>query len=660
MVSAGFQILGTALGIIGWIGAIVVCALPMWKVTAFIGSNIVTSQTSWEGIWMNCVVQSTGQMQCKVYDSMLALSSDLQAARALTIISIVVGILAILLSVAGGQCTNCVEDPTSKAKVGIAAGVMFIIAGILCLVPVCWTAHTIIRDFYNPLMVSARLGTILTCALPMWRVTAFVGANIVTAQVIWEGLWMSCVVQSTGQMQCKVYDSMLALPQDLQAARAMVIIAVIVGVLGVLMAVVGGKCTNCMEDEGAKAKACIVSGVIFIIAAFLILIPVSWSAHAVIRDFYNPMVIAAQRRELGAALYLGWGAAGLLLLGGGMLCNNCPPKDERPYVQAKFAPARTVSSNRDYVDQRVVEVLDDGVSGQRHRHQAQSPTQEEEDTCGDGHSGFRRFVSDAGGAFTSDHREQHAKQREQDGDDDHGTCSLEVWGQSQQGVVDLALHLTRALHHTEIMPSAGLQILGTFLACIGFLGDIIICALPMWKVSAFIGNNIVTAQIFWEGLWMNCVKQSTGQMQCKVYDSMLALPRDLQAARALVVISILVVLMGVLLALAGGKCTNCIEDGAAKSRVAIAAGVFFIVGGILCLIPVSWSAHEVIRNFYNPIMNDAQRRELGAALFIGWGSAGLLIIGGAILCCQCQQQKDSRYSVKYSAPRSTASAGAYV
>ncbi|XP_073335079.1 claudin-like protein ZF-A89 [Pagrus major] len=210
------------------------------------------------------------------------------------------------------------------------------------------------------------------------------------------------------------------------------------------------------------------------------------------------------------------------------------------------------------------------------------------------------------------------------------------------------------------MASAGLQILGIFLATIGFLGDIIICALPMWKVSAFIGNNIVTAQIFWEGLWMNCVKQSTGQMQCKVYDSMLALPRDLQAARALVVISILIVLMGILLSAAGGKCTNCIEDEVAKSKVAITAGVFFIVGGILCIIPVSWSAHEVIRNFYNPIMIDAQRRELGASLFIGWGSAGLLLIGGALLCCQCEQRKDSRYSAKYSAPRSAASGGAYV
>lgn len=210
------------------------------------------------------------------------------------------------------------------------------------------------------------------------------------------------------------------------------------------------------------------------------------------------------------------------------------------------------------------------------------------------------------------------------------------------------------------MAAAGLQIFGIFLACIGFLGDILVCVLPMWKVSAFIGNNIVTAQIFWEGLWMNCVKQSTGQMQCKVYDSMLALPQDLQAARALVVISILIACMGILLAIAGGKCTNCIEDEAAKSKVAVAAGVIFIVAGILCIIPVSWSANEVIRNFYNPMMNNAQRRELGAALFVGWGAAALLIIGGALLCCQCSKHKDSRYSVKYSAPRSTASAGAYV
>lgn len=190
---------------------------------------------------------------------------------------------------------------------------------------------------------------IITCALPMWRVTAFIGANIVTAQVIWEGLWMNCVVQSTGQMQCKVYDSLLALPQDLQAARAMVIISVLVGVFGVLMAIIGGKCTNCMEDESSKAKACIVSGVIFIIAGLLILIPVSWSAQTVVRDFYNPLLSEAQRRELGASLYIGWGSGLLLMLGGGLLCWNCPPKDNRPYRAAKFAPSRSTTAGMNYV-----------------------------------------------------------------------------------------------------------------------------------------------------------------------------------------------------------------------------------------------------------------------------------------------------------------------
>ncbi|TSL04272.1 Claudin-like protein ZF-A89 [Bagarius yarrelli] len=207
------------------------------------------------------------------------------------------------------------------------------------------------------------------------------------------------------------------------------------------------------------------------------------------------------------------------------------------------------------------------------------------------------------------------------------------------------------------MATSGLQVLGLALAFLGLLGDIVICALPMWKVTAFIGQNIVTAQTFWEGLWMNCVMQSTGQMQCKVYDSMLALPRDLQAARALVVISILLALFGLLLAVAGGKCTNCIEDEPTKARVSVTAGVFFLVGGVLCLIPVCWSAHTVIMDFYNPTLADAQKRELGASLFIGWGASALLLLGGALFCCQCPKNEYRGYSAKYTAPRSNAHSG---
>ncbi|CAN9511296.1 unnamed protein product [Ophioblennius macclurei] len=202
------------------------------------------------------------------------------------------------------------------------------------------------------------------------------------------------------------------------------------------------------------------------------------------------------------------------------------------------------------------------------------------------------------------------------------------------------------------MVAAGLQILGIALCIIGWIGAIITCALPMWKVTAFVGQNIVTAQTTWEGIWMSCVVQSTGQMQCKVYDSMLALSQDLQAARALIIISILIGILGLLLAIAGGKCTNCVEDESSKTKIGIAAGVIFIIAGILCLIPVSWTANTIISNFYNPLQVNAQKRELGAALFIGWGSAALLILGGGLLCANCPP-KDT-YTAKYSAPRSTA------
>uniref|UniRef100_A0A8C7Y6S1 Claudin n=1 Tax=Oryzias sinensis TaxID=183150 RepID=A0A8C7Y6S1_9TELE len=135
MVSQGIQISGILLAVLGWLLDVIVCALPMWKVSAFVGANIITAQTIWQGMWMNCVVQSTGQMQCKVYDSVLALPQDLQAARAMCIISILLGIFGLVFAIAGGKCTNCIDHEKSKAKACICGGVMFILSGLLCLLP---------------------------------------------------------------------------------------------------------------------------------------------------------------------------------------------------------------------------------------------------------------------------------------------------------------------------------------------------------------------------------------------------------------------------------------------------------------------------------------------------------------------------------------------
>lgn len=73
------------------------------------------------------------------------------------------------------------------------------------------------------------------------------------------------------------------------------------------------------------------------------------------------------------------------------------------------------------------------------------------------------------------------------------------------------------------MANSGLQLLGFALALLGVIGLIIGTILPHWKMSAYVGDNIITAVAMYQGLWMSCAFQSTGQMQCKVYDSMLQL-----------------------------------------------------------------------------------------------------------------------------------------
>lgn len=184
-----------------------------------------------------------------------------------------------------------------------------------------------------------------------------------------------------------------------------------------------------------------------------------------------------------------------------------------------------------------------------------------------------------------------------------------------------------------------LQVLGITLSMMGLAGTILICALPMWKVTAFIGTNIVVAQVFWEGLWLNWVYERTGQMQCKLYDALLDLDPDLQAARGLVVVAMALACLAFVLFLAGAECTNCLSHPRAKARIVVASGVTFVLAGLTVVAPVSWTAHSIIRDFHSPMVHEALKREMGAALYLGWVTAGLLVVGGGVLCTSCPPER---------------------
>lgn len=189
---------------------------------------------------------------------------------------------------------------------------------------------------------------------------------------------------------------------------------------------------------------------------------------------------------------------------------------------------------------------------------------------------------------------------------------------------------------------------------IGLIGVAASTGMPMWRVTAFIGENIIVMETRYEGLWMNCYRQANIRMQCKVYDSLLALSPDLQAARGLMCCSVALTGLGLLIAIVGMRCTACIQDNdRAKRMILIISGCMILMGCFCCLIPVSWTGHAIIQDFYNPLLIDAQRRELGEALYIGWVSSAFLFAGGCIFtCCTGPLDKgpDPRYRYSRNAP----------
>ncbi|XP_058655430.1 claudin f isoform X2 [Onychostoma macrolepis] len=339
------EVSGQVLCFIGFIGICVSCGMPMWRVTSYIGANIVTGQIVWDGLWMNCVMQSTGQMQCKVQDSIMRLTQDLQAARALTVIAIVIGFIGMLLTFVGGQCSSCLKKESSMAKVLILGGILCIVAGVLCLIPVCWSSAYTISDFQSVLTIETQKRELGASIYIGWGASGF---------LLFGGIILCTSCPPREDMYPKYpamypYQGPMYGPPGsyMPAARALLIVAIIVCLFGVVLGIAGGKCTNFVERDDTKAKVAIASGVIFIVAGVLVLVPVCWSANTIVRDFYNPLLTDGQRRELGPSLYIGWGAAALLILGGGILCSSCPPKEDKYNI--KYSQPRSTATSRAYV-----------------------------------------------------------------------------------------------------------------------------------------------------------------------------------------------------------------------------------------------------------------------------------------------------------------------
>lgn len=144
-----YQVCAMLLALGGMTCTLVSTVSLRWKTSTSSGT-IITSTSIFEGLWMHCVATSVGSVQCKRYSSLFSLATHIQACRALMIISLIMGLFACIISLFGLKCTKFgSSDEHTKGKIALSGGLVFILAGICCLVPVSWYAATITYQFFN-------------------------------------------------------------------------------------------------------------------------------------------------------------------------------------------------------------------------------------------------------------------------------------------------------------------------------------------------------------------------------------------------------------------------------------------------------------------------------------------------------------------------------
>ncbi|XP_072548749.1 claudin-15-like isoform X1 [Salminus brasiliensis] len=158
-----------------------------------------------------------------------------------------------------------------------------------------------------------------------WRVST-VDGNVITTSTIYENLWMSCATDSTGVHNCREFPSMLALSGYIQACRALMIAAIVMGTFGLVATLVGMQCSKIGgENYILKGRIAAVGGVFFILQGLCTMIAVSWYAANITREFFDPLY-PGTKYEIGEGLYIGWSSGTLALIGGCCLLCSCNVK----------------------------------------------------------------------------------------------------------------------------------------------------------------------------------------------------------------------------------------------------------------------------------------------------------------------------------------------
>jgi len=193
-------------------------------------------------------------------------------------------------------------------------------------------------------------------------------------------------------------------------------------------------------------------------------------------------------------------------------------------------------------------------------------------------------------------------------------CSL----QATSEVKKMVFLTTKIMQRTALFVTVG-----------GLVTSLITAFIPLWKTM---NSDLNEMENYYSGLWHMCIFTEEVGVQCKSYESTLALPGDLQVSRVLVVVSIATGALATLLACAVMEGVEvCRGRPGLRRTLLIVSGVLCWVSGLTTLAPVSIVAYTTVVEFWDENVPDVVPRwEFGEAMFSGWFGGLALVIGGTL------------------------------
>ncbi|XP_067863159.1 claudin-7-like [Heptranchias perlo] len=156
---------------------------------------------------------------------------------------------------------------------------------------------------------------------------------------------------------------------------------------------------------------------------------------------------------------------------------------------------------------------------------------------------------------------------------------------------------------------------------------------------------------FYDGLWETCRESiTTSSRDCNQLSDEIAASWLTQLNRALCLLSVLLAILGYLVAQAGVRWWT---EGPSPNLAAL-GGVLIVLSGAACLAPVSYVGYRLVRTIQDPLVPPADKYQLGTCLYLGWFGGSAELLGGiTLMCnlkCSCRKPSSARERNHYSGP----------